>query len=132
MYEDYTSENKSFSWSFFLAEPAVLQVFFKVSALKKFAIFIGKHLCWSLSLFLWNNRHELAWYLFTPWKVPKYGVFSGPYFLVFGLNTEIYRVIRKISVFGHFSRSAEHGIWQLYTCILLNFIFKAAVYDVPT
>ena len=25
----------------------------------------------------------------TAWKVPKYGVFSGPYFPVFGLNTEI-------------------------------------------
>ena len=27
------------------------------------------------------------------WKVSKYGVFSGPYFPVFGLNTEIYGVI---------------------------------------
>ena len=44
----------------------------------------------------------------------KYGVFSGPYFPVFGLNTEIYSVnlciqskngkirTRKNSVFGHF------------------------------
>ena len=44
----------------------------------------------------------------------KYGVFSGPYFPVFGLNTEIYGSIqseyrkirtRKNSIFGHFSRS---------------------------
>ena len=47
----------------------------------------------------------------------KYGVFSGPYFPVLGLNTEIYTVnlriqsedkkiqTRKYSVFGHFSRS---------------------------
>ena len=47
----------------------------------------------------------------------KYGVFSGPYFPVFELNTEIhglnlriqfeYKKIwtRKNSVFGHFSRS---------------------------
>ena len=47
----------------------------------------------------------------------KYGVFSGPYFPVLGLNTEIYSVnlriqseyrkirTRKNSVFGHFSRS---------------------------
>ena len=50
----------------------------------------------------------------TAWKVPKYGVFSGPYFPVFGLNTEIYLRVqseykkirtRKNSVFGHFSRS---------------------------
>ena len=26
----------------------------------------------------------------TAWKVSKYGVISGPYFPVFGLNTEIY------------------------------------------
>ena len=29
---------------------------------------------------------------YTAWKVYKYGVFSGPYFPVFGLNTEIYGV----------------------------------------
>ena len=54
----------------------------------------------------------------TAWKVSKYGVISGPYFPVFGLNTEIYGVnfriqseYRKIritnnSVFGQFSPSA--------------------------
>ena len=53
------------------------------------------------------------------WKVSKYGVFSGPYFPVFGLNTEIYSVnlriqseyrkirTKKNSVFGHFLRSAQ-------------------------
>ena len=53
----------------------------------------------------------------TARKVSIYGVISGPYFPVFGLNTEIYGVnlrvkskYRKIptrnnSVFGHFSRS---------------------------
>ena len=52
----------------------------------------------------------------TTWKVSKFGVFSGPYFPAFGLNTEIYGVnlhiqseyrkirIRKNSEFGHFSR----------------------------
>ena len=47
-------------------------------------------------------------------EVCKYGVFSGPYFPVFGLNTDIYGVnlriqseyrkirTRKNSVFGHF------------------------------
>ena len=50
-------------------------------------------------------------------KVSKYGVFSGPYFSVFGLKTDIYEVnfriqsehrkirTRKNSAFGHFSRS---------------------------
>ena len=49
--------------------------------------------------------------------MPKYGGFSGPYFPVFGPNTEIYSAnlriqseyrkvrTRKNSVFGHFSRS---------------------------
>ena len=53
----------------------------------------------------------------TGWKVSKYGVNSGPYFLVFGMNTEIYGIhlciqseYRKIrtrnnAVFEHFSRS---------------------------
>ena len=53
------------------------------------------------------------------WKVSKYGVFSGPCFPVFGLDTEIYwnlriqseyRKIRtrKNSVSGHISRSGIH------------------------
>ena len=53
----------------------------------------------------------------TALKVSKYGVFSGPYFPAFGLNTERYSVslriqseygkmrTRKSSVFEHFSRS---------------------------
>ena len=51
---------------------------------------------------------------FTACKVSKYGVFSGPYFNAFGLNTEIYVIqfeyrkirTRKNSIFGDFSRSA--------------------------
>ena len=58
----------------------------------------------------------------TAWRVSKYGVFFGPYFLVFELNTEIYRVnlriqfeyrkmrTRKNSVVGHFSRS--EWVWD--------------------
>ena len=54
---------------------------------------------------------------YTAWKVSKYGVFSGPYFPAFGLNTERYGVFLRIqseygkirtrrnSVFGHFSPS---------------------------
>ena len=62
---------------------------------------------------------KMRWWkqAFIAWKVSKYGVISGPYFPVFGLNTEIYFVnlriqseYRKIrtrnnSVFEHFSRS---------------------------
>ena len=58
-----------------------------------------------------------TWRLFTAWKVSKYGLFSGPYFLVFGLNTEIFGVSLRIQseyrkmrtrnnfVLGHFPRS---------------------------
>ena len=34
---------------------------------------------------------KVSWEAFshsTAWKLPKYGVFSGPYFPVIGLNTE--------------------------------------------
>ena len=60
---------------------------------------------------------EIFQNIYTAWKVSKYGVSSGPYFPVFGLNTEIYSVnlriqsdylkirTRKNSIFGHFSRS---------------------------
>ena len=53
----------------------------------------------------------------TAWKVPKHGVISGPYFPVFGLDTERYGVSPRIqfkyrqirtrnnSVLGHISRS---------------------------
>ena len=55
--------------------------------------------------------------IFTAWKVSEYWVFSGPYFLAFGLNKQIYSDLlciqseygkiqtRKNSVFEHFSRS---------------------------
>ena len=60
----------------------------------------------------------------TAWKVSQYGVFSGPYFPTFGLNTERYFVslriqcewgkirTRKNSVLGHFSRSV---VWYFNT-----------------
>ena len=50
----------------------------------------------------------------------KYGVFCGSYFPVFGVNTEIYSVNLHIQsengktygpeIFGHFSRSENHGL----------------------
>ena len=62
----------------------------------------------------------------TAWKVSKCGVFSGPYFPTFGLNTVRYEVslriqsecgkiqTRKSSVFDHFSGSG--GVDFLITC----------------
>ena len=60
----------------------------------------------------------------TVWKVAKCGVFSGLYFPVFGLNTEIYEVnlriqseyrkirTRKNTIFGHFSRSVSRSLFS--------------------
>ena len=70
------------------------------------------------NILMWNKQVWLKIMLAftTAWKVSKYGLFSGPYFLVFRLNTEIYEVnlliqskyrkiqTRKNSIFGHFSR----------------------------
>ena len=70
--------------------------------------------------------------LTTAWKVSKYGVISGPYFPVLGLNTEIYKVnlhiqfeyrqirTRNNSVFGHFFTKLTSNwfltlVWWLWT-----------------
>ena len=67
---------------------------------------------------------------YTAWNVSKYEVFSGPYFPVFGLNTEIcgvnlriqfeYRKIRtrKNSVFGHVSRSVNELKWVRHVIVI--------------
>ena len=59
----------------------------------------------------------------------KYGVFSGPYFPVLGLNTERYEVslriqsecgkiqTRKNSVFEHFSRSVNSILYKTNVCV---------------
>ena len=52
-------------------------------------MYIYVHFCHSNK----NMTYDLGNYWFdliTAWKVSKYGVFSGPYFPVFGLNTEKY------------------------------------------
>ena len=70
-------------------------------------------------------KNSLLEVIITAWKVSKYEVFSGPYFPVFGMNTEIYRAnvriqseyrkmsTRKNSLFRPFWRSAFTGIlWK--------------------
>ena len=41
-----------------------------------------------------NNRTQTSksTIVFTAWEVSKYGVISGPYFPVLGLNTDTYEV----------------------------------------
>ena len=51
----------------------------------------------SWSVFSWSiwadhDFEEITTFNTTLWKVSKYEVFSGPYFSVFGLNTEIFGV----------------------------------------
>ena len=76
-----------------------------------------------------NGFRKLLTFPNTAWKASKYGVFSGAYFPVFGLNTKVFSVhlriqseYRKIrtrnnSVFGHFSLSAIcclcSAIWSI-------------------
>ena len=86
---------------------------------------------------VWNKRGHG-----TTWKVSEYGVFSSPYFSVFGLNTEIYGVnlrihseyrkiqTRKNSVFGFFSRSVGSSfcILHMYSLNLcITYVFTAKV-----
>ena len=45
------------------------------------------------SFFIWEVWYTYKFFVVnTAWKVSKYGVISGPYLPVFGLNTEIYFV----------------------------------------
>ena len=78
----------------------------------------------------------------------KYGVFSGPYFTVFGANTERYAYLSRFSpnprkygpeycVFGHLSRSdADHinntnfphfSNWSFYNTVVLNEMVAPAI-----
>ena len=68
---------------------------------------LGLRLQWDVIEFLIEERYDysvsaLIKRNITVWNVSKYGVFSGPYFPAFGLNTEKIRT-RKNSVFGLFS-----------------------------
>ena len=84
--------------------------------------------CLPMEVVMWDAVLNVQfWIRNTVWKVSKYGVFSGPYFLAFGLNAKIYGVnlpiqsedgkmrTRKNSVFGYFSISASRGLrfWSL-------------------
>ena len=89
-----------------------------VIMLHQYKISVEHHWCWMNrikfkvlktyleSLFLSQNL--IRGYLFqfqlrnglTAWKASQYGVISGPYFPVFGMNTEIYGVNLHIQSYG--------------------------------
>ena len=61
---------------------------------------------------------------FTAWKVFKYGVISGPYFPVFGLNKEIYEVnLCSQSEYMKITNQNKLRIWALFTQRLFFRIF---------
>ena len=70
-----------------------------------------------LSLF---KYFKINWSFYIAWKVSKYGVFSDPYFPVFGLNT------KYLSVFS--PNTGKYGpekirIWTLFTQFYIKFFF---------
>ena len=60
----------------------------------------------------------------TVWKVSKYGVFSGPYFPIFGLNTETYGVNLHIpSKYGKI-RTRKNSVLDTSHAVLMNKKYK--------
>ena len=95
---------------------AYWMVIYKVS-ISSVIIIVKYHLYFVMIAFRAGQYiYQLTIKILSVGKVSKYGVISGPYFSLFGLNTEIYRVnlsiqseYRKIrarnnSVFGHFTQ----------------------------
>ena len=81
-----------------------------------------------LSIFLAHGKVIQCFITLTPWKVSKYGVFSGPYsdwIRRFTVNLRIqseYRKIqtRKNSVFGHFTQWLLPRLSYIYWLINFN------------
>ena len=81
------------------------------------------------------SKAKLSSNLFTAWKVFKYGVFSGPYFPVFELNTKIYSAnlriqfeFRKVRtrgncVFGHFFTKCMVSLIYIILCLFFLLFF---------
>ena len=104
-------------------------IFFNKSAsckaLNQLKLYFTKHLLLIVGVIIRKIHQCLLKIILgcTAWKVSKYGVFSGPYFPVFGLNTERYSVslhiqpecgsirTRKNSVFGQ-TFSVSHYPWN--------------------
>ena len=77
----------------------------------KVNIFIQKHID--------NIQNYVQKFFSTAQKVSKYGVFSGPYFAAFGLNTDIYSVNFRIqSECGKIWTRKKLRIWTLRSVYL--------------
>ena len=75
-----------------------------------FVEIVQKITCWGTGDGGWGCWKDLRRHCFvkiqyfvimfnTAWKVSKYWVISGPYFLVFGLNTKIYGALRSVTLY---------------------------------
>ena len=73
---------------------------------------------------------EFSEFSATAWKVSKYGVFSGPYFPAFDLNTEIYSVNLRIqSECGKIWTRKKLRIWTLFTQCALAWKLKLVTFS---
>ena len=118
--KNYEADSTMSSWFWFYSCCMWLPVYLLILSVSTTESKIGANSCISIA-----NEAITAWKAFTEfflvlifWSLrSKYGVFSGPYFPIFGQNTEIYSVnlrilsecrkiwTRKTSIFGHFSGS---------------------------
>ena len=62
-----------------------------------------------------NSPENLRDVYGTAWKVSKYGVISFPYFLVFGLNLEIYGVNLRIQFEYRKMQTSNNSVFGLFS-----------------
>ena len=88
-----------------------------------FEVLSVRCLCVKLQNGPYASVHQcIGAYATITWKLSKYGVFSGPYILVFGLNTGKCES-KKNSVFGNFSRSKRRvSLKRVIVLIFRKFI----------
>ena len=95
-------------------------------------LFLGKTFVWVhpfplscpiRSLFSFCRPNWTGPVKFTAWKVSKYGVFSGPYFPVFGLNTGKYGTAKTLYL------NTFHAV-RVFKGLLIFFPSVAAAIDI--
>ena len=69
-----------------------------------------------------------SWNYVTPWKVSKYRVFSGPRFLISGLNTLIYSVFSPNT--GKYWPEKTPDLHNFHTKILKQYIISLWLFTV--
>ena len=75
------------------------------------------------------QRFKIKGLWVTAWKLFKYGVFSGPYFPAFGLNTKMYVVNLRIqSKYGKI-RTRKNSVFRQFLCNESLTIFMQWVFN---